>query len=162
MEVMAAVFMLGVLLLPLLTIRERATGRVERAHSRFRAIVHAENILTQHLRDPQEVLQGGGEVEDDPYFRYELTIEDWDASTSLPEVDEEDDESSLFDEITPGDAGVPPEDEDEVLFSLHEVRRFEVEVFWPHHEKADQEESLRLEGFIPRVPDDRGAVFRNR
>lgn len=152
MEIMAAVFMLGVLLMPLLTIRERATGRVERAHARLRALVHAENLLSRHLRDTDELLDDEGLVEEDPFFRYEATFEDWDLDTGLPaEDDDELDDRGLFGENAPADAGVPPDEAED--FTFHEVRRFEIEIFWPHADRADDEESLRVEGFLPRVPE---------
>src|SRR5690606_38531572 len=95
MEIMAAVFMLGVLLLPLLTVKERATSRVERAHARMRALVHAERMLSEARTDPRERLQQEGRVEADEWFRYEFTVEDWDLSTSFADPDDEDAEDLI-------------------------------------------------------------------
>jgi len=162
MEIMAAVFMLGVLLLPLLTIKERATSRVERAHARLRALVHAEDMISAARRDPKEHLEEEGRIDGDEWYRYEFTLENWDASTSFADPDEDEDgNSTLFPENAPADAAIPATDAQEET-DPHKVRRFQIEIFWPHFEHPDQEDSLRFDGFLPRVAEARGAVFNRR
>ncbi|GJM20344.1 MAG: hypothetical protein DHS20C15_02590 [Planctomycetota bacterium] len=158
MEIMAAVFMLGVLLLPLLTIKERATSRVERAHARLVALGHAEDMLSLARRDPKEHLEAEGRVDGDEWYRYEFTLEDWDTSTSFADTEDDEAESGLFDDNSPLDAGIPPTGEEEET-DPHKVRRFQIEIFWPDFERPDVEDSIRLDGFLPRVAEERGAVF---
>lgn len=162
MEIMAAVFMLGVLLLPLLTIKERATSRVERAHARLKALVHVENMISAARRDPVERFEEEGRVEGDEWYRYQITIENWDASTSFADPDEDElGNSTLFPDNAPGDAAIPPGEAEEET-DPHKLRRFQIEIFWPHFEHPEQEDSLRFDGFLPRVAEARGAVFNNR
>lgn len=163
LEIMVSVAVLG-MLIPLLRLREQASARVERALNLLEATSHAETLLARRLRDVQPVDGEEGYVEDDPHFRYQLTLENFDLSTGRSEEEEEDwqeQQDSLFGAGTvPPDAAVA-ESAEEDKANPHLVRRFELRLLWPHEEEADAERELVLEGFLPRIWEDSSTRLLN-
>jgi len=150
LEIMVTVAIFGICLLPILHVREEATNRAYRTEHMLQGLHIAQELIAEHGREIEQMKQVESRFEDDPAFRYVVTFEDWDLATGRAE-DELDEEETLDDPngpLAPADAAVPPED---VRGDPHKVRRFRIEVFWPDIETADDEESLLLEGFIPRM-----------
>jgi hypothetical protein len=138
-------------MLPILLVREQATARAHRAKNQLEALHHAETLLAERTRDVRPVDNEEGVVEDDPYFRYQLTLENFDLSTGRSEQEDEDwqqEQESMFGGNVPPDAGVIDEEDRD---NPHLVRRFELHILWPDEEKDDVERELVLEGFLPRV-----------
>jgi len=153
LEVMVTVALIGGLLLPILLVRESAQNRAYHSGHLMRAMQYAEILLASAMREPTPAAAQEGYVEDDRAFRYELLIEDWDLATGRSEEENEEDErNEEFGSVSAGaplDAGIGGLEEDE-REDPHKVRRFEIQVFWPGLE-LDEEDSVMLEGFLPRV-----------
>ncbi len=151
LEIMMTVFLLGVVILSILGVRETATNRAFRSKNQMLALHHAQELLADHARDLDQLDRFEGRIEDATDFHYELTLEDWDLSTGRAEDDEEDD---AFDDpsgaLAPADAGAY---EEQAIDDPHRVRRFRVKVFYPHVTEEDSEEFVLLEGFLPRMYD---------
>ncbi len=161
LEIMVTVAMLGFVILPMLQVRQTSTRKAYRASRLIMGLSHAEQLLADCALEVRELEGLEGEVEGDPTFTYEMTLKEYDLSTGLNVYDDELEED-VFDDyeqgLLPGDAGVPPDDEDEERSSPHRVRRYKITVFWPSWDApgADDEDDdaldeLTIEGFLPRV-----------
>lgn len=156
---MVTVAMLGVCILPLLEVREKASHLAYKSGHLMRAMTYGQRMLTDRMLNPDRAKDETGLVEEDPVYQYVLTVEVFDLSTGR--VVEEDQEtnfsqssqfstSSAFTNATPapGDAGpaggVKPED------ISHEVRRVKLTISWPSIDN-EQPDQLVLEGFLPPV-----------
>ena len=166
LEVMVTVALIGGLILPILLVRESAQNRAYHSGHIMRALQYAEVLLANSMREPTPQSSQEGYVEDDRAFRYEILIEDWDLGTGRSEKENEEDEdnqdfgtNSVGDGSNPLDAGIGGVEEDD-RNNPHKVRRFEVEVFWPGLE-PDKEDSLVLEGFLPRIWEETDAYGRS-
>ena len=155
---MATVALVGICILPMLEMRERASQLAYKSGHMLRALAYGERILTDRMLDPQRVKDEAGLVEEDPAYEYKLTVEVYDLSTGRV-VEEHDDNSdfststsfsttSSFTTGAPGDAG--PETDEQKQDIAHQVRRVKVSVSWPSLQ-SETPESLVLEGFLPLV-----------
>jgi hypothetical protein len=158
---MVTVALVGVCILPMLEVRERASQLAYRSGHMLRALSYAERMLTDRMLNPQRVKEESGLVEADPSYEYKLTIEQYDLSTGR--VVEEEDEASGFSNDTkfsttsgftsgvPGDAGPVTDDPKDSI--QHQVRRVKVTISWPSLD-GEQAETLVLEGFLPLVEEE--------
>lgn len=163
LEVMVTVALLGLVILPILSVRQVSTRKAYKASRLIMGLSHAEQLLADCALELRELDGREGDIEDDPTFTYTITLKEYDLSTGLNVYDDEinDDVFSDFERgLLPGDAGIPPDDEDEERSSPHRVRRYEITVYWPSWDApgsraADDDEEaldeLTLEGFLPRV-----------
>ena len=163
-EIMVTVALLGVVILPILQVRQVSTRKAYRASRLIMGLSHAEQLLADCALELREFEGQEGEIENDPTFTYAITLKEYDLSTGLNVYDDEL-ENDVFDDyeqgLLPGDAGVPPDDEDEERTSPHRVRRYKITVFWPSwnapssdDEDDDALDELTIEGFLPRVFED--------
>jgi len=158
---MVTVALVGVVVLPLLEVREQSSAMAYKSGHLLRAQAHAQRLLTQRLLDPDRAKDEAGIVEEDPVFHYLVTLEDYDLSTGRV-VEEQDEagftqstnfsEDSAFAGGLPGDA-LPGPDELSEADSQHRVRRLRLTLSWPSLD-SDAPDQLVLEGFLPRVLDD--------
>jgi prepilin-type N-terminal cleavage/methylation domain-containing protein len=158
LEIMATVALVGICILPMLEMRERASQLAYKSGHMLRALAYGERILTDRMLNPARVKDEAGLVEEDPAYEYKLTVEVYDLSTGR--VVEEKDASSDFSTTTsfsttssfttgaPGDAGPPGDETKEDI--AHQVRRVKVTISWPSLQ-GEQPEQLVLEGFLPLV-----------
>lgn len=157
LEIMATVGLVALVLLPILTVRESATNKAWRASQMLQAVQHAEQLLARRARDVDPVDQEQGLIDEDPFYRYELTLENYDLATGLSEEEEEEQEQredSIFADPPP-DAGMLEEDDRD---DPHKVRRFAIKILWPGIEEEQQDSELVLEGYIPRIWKDEPAT----
>ena len=149
LEIMVTVAILGLAILPMLHVREKAANRAYRTTHLMRGLHHAEELVARYGREKDQIPQFEGVVEEEPQFRYLMTFENWDLASGRSEdeleEDAEDEDSGI---IRPPDAGTVEEDP---RGDPHKVRRYRIEVFWPNIEEEDAEESVVLEGFLPRI-----------
>lgn len=161
LEIMVTVALLGLVILPILQVRQASTRKAYRASRLIMGLSHAEQLLADCALQLRELEGLEGEIESDPAFTYSMTLKEYDLSTGLNVYDDEL-EDDVFDDyeqgLLPGDAGLPPDDEDEERSSPHRVRRYKITVFWPSWDapSADDEDDdaldeLTIEGFLPRV-----------
>lgn len=155
---MATVAVVGICILPMLEMRERASQLAYKSGHMLRALAYGERILTDRMLDPQRVKDEAGLIEEDTAFEYKLTVEVYDLSTGR--VVEEKDDSSDFSTNTnfattsgfttgaPGDAGPVTDETKEDI--AHQVRRVKVTISWPSLQGETPDE-LVLEGFLPLV-----------
>ncbi|MDG2149411.1 MAG: type II secretion system protein [Planctomycetota bacterium] len=151
LEVMVTIGLIGVVLLPILTVREQATNRAYRSKYMLLALHHAQELLAEHGREIEPIDKYEGRVEEENSLRYVITFEDWDLATgrSEDEMLEEDPFANDFGAIPPSDAVAEEEEED--INDPHRVRRFSIKVYYPDVEEVDQEQMVALEGFLPRM-----------
>jgi len=172
LEVMVAVGLLGLVILPILRVRQIATRSAYNASHLVTALSHAEQLLSDYALNWREIDNLEGEIEEEAgnrrrteaVYRYLVTMKEYDLSTGLNVYDDEMDDDVFSDYeqgLLPGDAGIPPEDEDEERGNPHRVRRYEITMFWPswgaNESESDKDESLdelTIEGFLPRVYED--------
>lgn len=160
LEIMCAVALVGLTVLPLLEVREQCYARAYRASRMQAAMNHAEQLVVKCLLTADEYDQYEAPVEDDPQFRYVLSLEEFDVSTGLTakeaenqqEQDGTDTGAASFGSSLPGDAGFA-EEEQEDRDDPHVVRRFHVTVLWPAWTGEDDDawDQVELEGFLPMV-----------
>ena len=155
---MATVALVGICILPMLEMRERASQLAYKSGHMLRALAYGERILTDRMLKPERVKDEAGLVEEDPAYEYKLTVEVYDLSTGR--VVEEQDPNSEFSTTTnfsttskftsgaPADAG--PETDETKEDIAHQVRRVKVTISWPSLE-GEMPEQLVLEGFLPLV-----------
>jgi prepilin-type N-terminal cleavage/methylation domain-containing protein len=161
LEIMVTVALLGTLILPILQVREVCTRKAYKASQLIKGLSHAEQLFADCVFELRELEDQEGQIESDPLFTYSMTLKEYDLSTGLNVYDDEvdDDVFSDYEEgLLPGDAGIPPDDEDEERASPHRIRRYKISVFWPSWDPPsaddDDEDSfdeLTIEGFLPRV-----------
>lgn len=152
LEVMVTIGLIGVVLLPILAVREQATNRAYRSKYMLAALHHAQELLAEHGREIEPIDKYEGRVEEEPSLRYLITFEDWDLATGRPEDEELDDNDPFgnnFGAIPPSDAVAEEEEED--IDDPHRVRRFSIKVYYPDVEEVDAEQVVVLEGFLPRM-----------
>jgi prepilin-type N-terminal cleavage/methylation domain-containing protein len=163
LEVMATVGLVGLVLLPILQVREQASHRAYQTSHMMRGLNYAQTLLSQQTRSLDELDEWEGRIEDEPAFRYVVTLEDWDLATGRSES--EGDEDDLFNDPS---GAIPPSDAATTLEDLtddpHLVRRFHIEVFWPSLDAGDAEaeDSVVLEGFLPRIWEEEDTLGFNR
>jgi prepilin-type N-terminal cleavage/methylation domain-containing protein len=162
LEIMVVVGIVGLCILPILTVKGQSTARAYKAKMMRTAMDHAERLLVDCMRTEEEYDRYESTIEQDSTFTYVLTLEEFDVSTGLTAEEaedveaEEDDGQSLFGGSTPGDAGVGnPDEDDEERDNPHLVRRFRIRVLWPSWDGEDDEadDYVDLEGYLPRVFD---------
>jgi prepilin-type N-terminal cleavage/methylation domain-containing protein len=151
LEVMVTVGLIGVVLLPILQVREQATNRAYRSKYMLLALHHGQELLAKYGRELDQVDKYEGRIEEEPSLRYEITFQDWDISTGRPEDEEDEDDpfANDFGALAPSDAVT--EEEEAAINDPHRVRRFSIKVFFPDVTDEDAEEQLTLEGFLPRM-----------
>lgn len=162
LEIMATVAVVALFVLPVLQVRQQSNARAYRASRMLTAMHYAEQLVVHSVFTTETYDRYQSTVEEDNNYIYELTLEEYDLSTGLTadEAEEQEAESDfesddpLFSGPVPGDAGVPPEDEEE-RDSFHRVRRFRIRVSWPSWEGEDEDsfEHVDLEGYLPRAYD---------
>ena len=149
LEIMATVGLVGIVLLPILMSIEYADNRTYRATHMLRATSYAQEIVADLVRESRAIEGEQGVIEDDPAFRYELDVEDFNLATGRADGEEDDDD--LFGDrdrsLVPADAGTGEgvDKNDPYL-----VRRYQITVYWPSF-VDENEEQITLEGFLPRV-----------
>ena len=165
LEIMVVVGLLGMVILPILGVREQSSQRAYRSAHMSTALNYAEQLLADAMVMTQERDEYGGPIDGDPEYSYVLTLREFDLSTGL-HLDEEADDALYQDDpdaalaYQPSDADTVPEEEDEERTNPHRVRRFSIEVFWPRWDAPEGEEdeesldSVILEGFLPRYWED--------
>ncbi len=159
LEIMVTVMLLGIVILPILQIREDATNRAIRSKYMLLALHHAQELIATHGREVEQIDAFEGRFEELPEFRYELTLQDWDLATGRPEDEEDQDPfANDFGAIAPSDAEAADE---EMRSDPHRVRRFSVKVYFPDSKKEDEEEHVALEGFLPRVWEENSDLLGN-
>jgi prepilin-type N-terminal cleavage/methylation domain-containing protein len=169
LEVMVAVGLLGFVILPILQVRQVSSRKAYNASHLVIALSHAKQLLADYTLDWREIENLQGEIEEptgnqrvtQAVYTYLITMKEYDLATGLNVYDDEldDDVFSDYEQgLLPGDAGRPPEDEDEERGNPHRVRRYEITMFWPSwhaDESGDDEDDaldqLIIEGFLPRV-----------
>jgi hypothetical protein len=121
------------------------------------AMTYAQQLLADRITDPETLKERAGVIEEDPVYRYEISIENFDLSTGRTEEEEEAAKeasgTSVFgteSAFAPPDAGGTEEQPDEN--EAYKVRRVKVTVFYPALE-GETEEKLSLEGYVPRAID---------
>jgi len=153
-EIMVTLALVALALLPLLELRQRATNMAFRSGHMLQAMTYAQQLLADRMTDPETMKERAGVIEDDPVYRFEISIENYDLSTGRTE--EEDDAQgkssgstafSTESAFTPSDAGTNI-DESEDENQAYKVRRVKVTVFYPALE-GESEEQVALEGFVP-------------
>lgn len=167
LEIMCVVGLLGVVILPILGVREQSSQRAYRSSHMIVALNYAEQILADAMVMTDERDELVGQIEDDPQYTYTLTLKEFDLSTGMHQDEDLDDEFYQDDSdaalaYQPGDSGTTPEEEDEERDNPHRVRRFSIEVRWPKWSVPDGEDeqsdaafdSVLLEGFLPRYWED--------
>jgi prepilin-type N-terminal cleavage/methylation domain-containing protein len=152
LEVMVTLAVVGLTIIPLLTVRENASLMAYRSSHMMKALAYAEQLLAEHMTNPEIIKEQIGYIENDTAFRYELSIENFDLATGR--VEEEDDDPnnpySISSPFAPDDAGVPPGmEQEEELADPNLVRRVKLTIFYPGFD--DEEEQVMLEGYIPRA-----------
>ena len=151
LEVMVTVGLIGIVLLPILQVREQATNRAFRSKYMLLALHHGQELLARYGREIDQIDKYEGRVEEAPSLRYEISFQDWDLSTGRP-VDEEledDPFANDYGALPPSDAVAAEEEED--IDDPHRVRRFSIKIYFPDVDTEDKEEMVVLEGFIPRM-----------
>ncbi|RKY21656.1 MAG: hypothetical protein DRQ55_03515 [Planctomycetota bacterium] len=160
LEIMATVALVGLLVLPMLEVREQATARAYKASRMNAAMDHAERLLVKCMSTVEVYDRYESPVELDPQFTSILTLEEFDVSTGLTRdeaddmQDTEGEGESLFGAVIPGDAGGGELDEDdEERNNPHLMRRFRIRVEWLSWDGEDDEshDHVDLEGYLPRI-----------
>ncbi|MHC4846026.1 MAG: type IV pilus modification PilV family protein [Planctomycetota bacterium] len=153
LEIMVTLAVVGLAILPVLTVREDSAHMAYRSSRMMQALTYAERLLAERMTDPEVLKDRVGFIEDDPAFRYEISIEDFDLATGRVEEEDDDPNSpySINSPFAPADAGVPPgmEDEEE-MNDPNLVRRVKLTIFYPGLDE-ELEEKVVLEGYIPRA-----------
>src|SRR5258708_5785745 len=80
-EVMCALAIFALLILPMLTVRQSASNMAYKSGHMMTALAYGERLLAERMTNPDKVKQLQGVIEDDRDYRYELTLEDFDLST---------------------------------------------------------------------------------
>jgi len=155
---MVTLALVALTILPLLELRQQASNMAFRSGHMLQAMTYAQQLLAERATDPELVKERQGVVEEDPVYRYEITIENFDLSTGRVE-DESDADNiaaggtnfSSESAFVPKDAGVNEADTSDEN-QAYKVRRVKVTVYYPSLE-GDTEGKLELEGFTPRAID---------
>lgn len=150
LEIMLCVAIIGVVLLPMLQARGQAQALAFRAERMFDATNLAQEFLAVRIRDLQSVREERGVIEEDPSFRYEFTLENFDLSTGYGEDEEQTDPFGDYQGYVPGDAQSPDEKEERTPYK---VRRYELTLSWDGFDEDSEEESYKIEGYLPRIWD---------
>jgi prepilin-type N-terminal cleavage/methylation domain-containing protein len=157
-EVMVTLALVALAILPLLELRQRASNMAFRSGHMLQAMTYAQQLLADRATDPELVKDRQGVIEEDPVYRYEITVENFDLSTGRVEnqsdVDNAANGGTNFTNqsaFAPSDAGAPPADTSDEN-DAYKVRRVKVTVYYPALE-GDTEEKVELEGFTPRAID---------
>jgi prepilin-type N-terminal cleavage/methylation domain-containing protein len=156
LEVMVTLAIVVGTIVPLLFIRDAAWNMALRTSNMMRATTYAEELLAEHLLDPDDRKEWPGVVEDDPVFRYEITIETYDLSTGRVESEEQQGfgENSNFSSTSafvPKDAlEAPPTGAEEAeLDNPHRCRRYRIVIHFPGYGEDEEELEYVLEGYAP-------------
>ncbi len=163
---MASLAIVGLCILPILEARELATNKAFRSGHMLTALSYAQRLLAERMRDPERLKERQGVIEEDPVYRFEMTLEDFDLSTGRVEEEDESAQGAASSGFSTESAFTPPNDavpEDESKENAaYKVRRVTVRVFYPAVD-GDREDQIVLEGYVPRViePDD-GTSLENK
>lgn len=149
-----ALGIVGFALMGFLEVRSAAAYSSWKSQMDLRALHHADERLAALMLDPDEYAEQAFVVEDDPAFRYVLTVEEYDLSTGRESDDEDTDVAGGFSaefesSFTPPDAGGEELDD-----NPHLVRRVKIVMLYPDLENDDQDQQLVLETYLPRVTED--------
>jgi prepilin-type N-terminal cleavage/methylation domain-containing protein len=156
-EIMVTLALVGLTLLPLLELRQTASNMAYKSGHMLQAMTYGQRLLAERLTDPERLKERQGVIEEDPAYRYEISLEDFDLSTGR--VEEEEDEQGEFSEdtsfstdsaFTPGDAATNVDESMEN--EAYKVRRVKVTIYYPAL-AGDEEERFVLEGYVPRAID---------
>ncbi len=154
LEVMFALLVVGWASAQILQAREVSSNLAFKAGKQIQALQYAEQILARSMLSTDTWNEYESVIEDDPVYRYTLTVEEFNLSTGR--ASDEDDELNVsggFGEFetafVPGDAATNEEPE----FDPHAVRRFKIVMHYPSL-LGDQDEELTLETFIPAILDE--------
>jgi prepilin-type N-terminal cleavage/methylation domain-containing protein len=153
LEIMVTLAVVGLAIIPMLTVRENSAHMAYRSSHMMQALTYAERLLAERMTDPEIVKDQIGFIEEDPAYRYEISIEDFDLATGRVEEEDDDPNSpySINAPFAPADAGVPPGiEEEEEMNDPNLVRRVKLTVFYPGLDE-EEEEKVVLEGYIPRA-----------
>jgi hypothetical protein len=155
---MVTLALVGLTLLPLLELRQTSQNMAYRSGHMLQAMTHCQRLLAERLTDPETLKERLGVVEDDPFYRYEISIEDFDLSTGRVEEEGEAAPGEYADgtafttesAFVPNDAATtPPESK---ANPAYKVRRVKVKILYPSLEDG-VEETYALEGYVPRAVD---------
>lgn len=151
LEIMASVFIIGIIILPFLTTREEAQARAYRSQRMIEAANHGREFVARRMRDIVSVREERGVLEEDPTFRYEFTLENFDLSTGYGEDEENaDDPYAEYPGPLPPDAQLGDEEEERTPYK---VRRYVLVLTWDGYAEESEEERFVLEGYLPRIWD---------
>lgn len=152
LEIMVTLALVGLLIVPLLTVRETAAHIAFRSTHLMKALAFGQELLAERMTDPEIIKDQIGFIEDNPAFRYELSIENFDLATGRVEEEDIDPNNpySINSPFAPSDAGVPPTPDEDELNDPNLVRRVKLTIFFPSLDD-DEEEKVVLEGYIPRA-----------
>jgi hypothetical protein len=139
-------------IVPMLMERDKAWNMALRTSNLMKAATYADEVLADHILDPDDRKEWPGVVEDDPDFRYEITIETYDLSTGR--VESEEDEAgqtgfSTTSAFVPSDAVPAPTGDEDDAGNPHRVRRYRIVVHFPGYGDEEGEEEYVLEGYGP-------------
>jgi prepilin-type N-terminal cleavage/methylation domain-containing protein len=153
LEVMVTLAVVVGVIVPMLFARDKAWNIALRTSNMMKAATYAEDVLAEHLLEVDDRKEWPGVIEDDPLFRYEITLETYDLSTGRVEADEdgaEDTNFSTSSAFTPPDAlAAPPTPGDDEADDPHRVRRYRVVIHYPGYEEEESEKEYILEGYAP-------------
>ncbi|MGQ0551868.1 MAG: type IV pilus modification PilV family protein [Planctomycetota bacterium] len=153
LEVLASLAIVALAVVPMLVTRDQAWNIAYRSGHLLRAANYAQELLAERLDDPERLKDHLGFFDDDPSFRYEISLEDYDLSTGR--VIEEDDPNGFSQEtkfsttsaFMPADAKTVTAAEED---SPHRVRRVKIKIWYEGLEDGEPS-SYVLEGFVPRA-----------
>ncbi len=162
LEIMVSLLIVGSVALIFLQVQGQSSDKAFIAEKSLMAMRYVDEIIAEHMLDPELYDEAQMIVEDDPMFVYVLTVEEFDLATGRKE---DEDETNLDGGFTAefqsgfnNDYG-GDEDEDEED-QPHLVRRIHIEMFYPS--LGEDPARLEIETFIPRVTerqDDDGFDF---
>jgi prepilin-type N-terminal cleavage/methylation domain-containing protein len=154
LEILVTLAVVSLAIVSLLGVRDASWNMAYRSGHMMRAASYAEELLAQHLINPETLDEYQGVVEDDPIYRYELTIEDYDLSTGRVEEPEDQDGFSQASNFSSTSAFTPPDaytpEDDEAADDPYRVRRFRVRISYPSL-SGDGDDEYVLEGYAPRA-----------
>lgn len=153
LELMLTLAIVGLALVPMLSVREGAQNRAFRTVHMLAALDHAqtelaERVLERLARD--EEVHAKDQFTSDGTYTYELLVERFDLASGRPESDEDEDQAGQFtDEFMSrfGDAGLPEEEAEDDPYL---VRHYRLAVTYPDASEKGSA-TLVLEGFWPLV-----------
>ncbi|MHC5211740.1 MAG: type II secretion system protein [Planctomycetota bacterium] len=156
LEVMVTLAVVVTAIVPMLFARDKAWNIALRTSNMMKAATYAEEILADHLLDPDDRKEWPGVYENDPMFRYEITLETYDLSTGRVESDGTQDGYASESGFSSSSAFAPPDALDaptktstEDPDDPHRVRRYRVVITFPGYEDEESEEEFVLEGYAP-------------